>query len=121
MKTVPEPWMSWSAPAVTIACESLPPFILPTRPEKFSNVSDCLHARPLWSPPNAKTVSIPSGSESRPIHQDRFRVFSSPDFFVGSLADTHGFSTAFSLLSAAFAAGAITWIWLPETRGRKLT
>jgi MFS family permease len=41
--------------------------------------------------------------------------------FVGSLADTHGFSAAFSLLSAAFAVGAITWIWLPETRGRKLT
>jgi hypothetical protein len=42
-------------------------------------------------------------------------------FWVGSLADTHGFSTAFGLLSAAFAVGAMTWIWLPETRGRKLT
>ena len=42
-------------------------------------------------------------------------------FFVGSLADTHGFSTAFALLSVAFAVGAMTWIWLPETRGRRLT
>ena len=41
-------------------------------------------------------------------------------FFVGSLAETHGFPTAFALLSAAFGVGAITWIWLPETRGRKL-
>jgi len=41
-------------------------------------------------------------------------------FFVGSLADTHGFSVAFALLSAAFAAGALTWIGLPETRGQKL-
>jgi len=42
-------------------------------------------------------------------------------FFVGSLADTRGFSVAFALLSAAFAVGAMTWIWLPETRGRKLS
>ena len=41
-------------------------------------------------------------------------------FFVGSLADTHGFPAAFALLSAAFLAGAMTWIWLPETRGREL-
>jgi MFS family permease len=41
-------------------------------------------------------------------------------FFIGSLAETHGFPTAFSVLSAAFGVGAITWIWLPETRGRKL-
>ena len=41
-------------------------------------------------------------------------------FFVGSLADTHGFPPAFALLSAAFAAAAMTWIWLPETRGRRL-
>jgi sugar phosphate permease len=41
--------------------------------------------------------------------------------FVGSLADKHGFSTAFALLSVAFAVGAMTWIWLPETRGRSLT
>jgi MFS family permease len=40
--------------------------------------------------------------------------------FVGSLAETHGFSAAFAVLSAAFAVGALTWIWLPETRGRKL-
>jgi MFS family permease len=42
-------------------------------------------------------------------------------FFIGSLAETYGFSMAFTLLSAAFAAGAMMWIWLPETRGRKLT
>jgi MFS family permease len=41
-------------------------------------------------------------------------------FFVGSLAETHGFSTAFGLLSIAFAVGAAIWFWLPETRGRSL-
>ena len=41
-------------------------------------------------------------------------------FLIGSLAQTHGFASAFALLAAAFAAGALTWIWLPETRGRSL-
>jgi MFS family permease len=41
-------------------------------------------------------------------------------FMVGSLAETHGFGTAFALLAAALMLGALTWIWLPETRGRRL-
>ena len=41
-------------------------------------------------------------------------------FLIGSLAQTHGFASAFALLAAAFAVGALTWIWLPETRGRSL-
>jgi MFS family permease len=41
-------------------------------------------------------------------------------FMVGSLAETHGFATAFALLSGALALGSLTWIWLPETRGRSL-
>jgi MFS family permease len=41
-------------------------------------------------------------------------------FIVGSLAQTHGFGTAFLLTSVAFLLAAATWIWLPETRGRAL-
>lgn len=41
-------------------------------------------------------------------------------FAVGSLAQTHGFGTAFGLLAVALLLGAMTWIWLPETRGRSL-
>jgi len=41
-------------------------------------------------------------------------------FAVGSLAQSHGFQAALSLTSAAFALAAITWIWIPETRGRAL-
>jgi len=41
-------------------------------------------------------------------------------FAVGSLAETHGFGTAFALLAVALMLGAMTWIWLPETRGRSL-
>ncbi len=41
-------------------------------------------------------------------------------FAVGSLAETHGFATAFALLSGALVLGSLTWIWLPETRGRSL-
>jgi putative sialic acid transporter len=39
---------------------------------------------------------------------------------VGALAQTHGFSLALSLTSVAFLLAAVTWIWIPETRGRKL-
>jgi MFS family permease len=39
---------------------------------------------------------------------------------VGALAQTRGFSFALSLTSAAFLLAAATWIWIPETRGRKL-
>jgi MFS family permease len=42
-------------------------------------------------------------------------------FTVGTLAQTHGFGVALSLSSAAFALAAIAWIWIPETRGRRLT
>ena len=41
-------------------------------------------------------------------------------FTVGTLAQTHGFGTALSLSSGAFVLAAVTWIWIPETRGRKL-
>jgi MFS family permease len=42
-------------------------------------------------------------------------------FYVGKLAQTHGFGTALSICSAAFLLAALTWIWIPETRGRQLT
>jgi MFS family permease len=41
-------------------------------------------------------------------------------FAVGSLAQTHGFSLALSVSSAAFMLAALTWIWIPETKGREL-
>ena len=37
-------------------------------------------------------------------------------FVVGSLAETHGFGMAFALLAITLVLGAVTWIWLPETR-----
>jgi hypothetical protein len=39
---------------------------------------------------------------------------------IGSLAQKKGFGTAFLLASAAFLAAAVTWIWIPETRGKAL-
>ena len=41
-------------------------------------------------------------------------------FVVGSLAQNNGFQAALSLTSAAFLLAAVTWIWIPETRGRAL-
>ena len=41
-------------------------------------------------------------------------------FAVGSLAQNNGFQAALSLTSAAFLLAAVTWIWIPETRGRAL-
>jgi hypothetical protein len=41
-------------------------------------------------------------------------------FAVGSLAQTNGFQAALSLTSVAFLLAALTWIWIPETRGRAL-
>ncbi len=41
-------------------------------------------------------------------------------FAVGSLAGTHGFRGALLLTSAAFVLAAVMWIFIPETRGRKL-
>jgi MFS family permease len=42
-------------------------------------------------------------------------------FVVGSLADTHGFSAAFSVVALAFFAAACWWIVIPETKGRTIT
>lgn len=42
-------------------------------------------------------------------------------FAVGSLAQTRGFGAALLLTSVAFLLAAVTWIWIPETRGRPLT
>lgn len=42
-------------------------------------------------------------------------------FFVGSLAQTHGFAVAFAVLAGSLLLGASTWIWLPETKGRSLS
>jgi MFS family permease len=41
-------------------------------------------------------------------------------FAVGTLAQTRGFDTALLLTSVAFLFAAISWIWIPETRGRRL-
>jgi MFS family permease len=41
-------------------------------------------------------------------------------FAVGSLAAAQGFHVALLLTSAAFLLAALTWIWIPETRGRQL-
>ena len=39
---------------------------------------------------------------------------------VGALAQTRGFSVAFSTAAAAFVLAGVMWIWIPETRGREL-
>jgi MFS family permease len=39
---------------------------------------------------------------------------------VGSLAVTRGFSVALMMCSAAFVAAAVFWLWIPETKGRRL-
>lgn len=41
-------------------------------------------------------------------------------FTVGSLAQSHGFGPALSVASAAFFIAALAWIWIPETKGRRL-
>ena len=41
-------------------------------------------------------------------------------FTVGTLASTRGFDVALSTTSVAFLLAAVMWIWIPETRGRKL-
>ena len=40
---------------------------------------------------------------------------------VGSLAQTQGFGMALTISSAAFVLAAVTWIWIPETRGQELS
>jgi len=42
-------------------------------------------------------------------------------FAVGSLAQTRGFQAALSLTAVAFLLAAVTWLWIPETKGRALT
>jgi MFS family permease len=39
---------------------------------------------------------------------------------VGTLAQTEGFGVALSICSVAFVLAAVTWAWIPETRGRAL-
>ena len=47
-------------------------------------------------------------------------VSAAAPFAVGTLAQTHGFGTALSISSLAFLLAALTWKWIPETRGRAL-
>ena len=39
---------------------------------------------------------------------------------VGALAQTRGFTAAFSTAAIAFVLAAVMWIWIPETKGREL-
>lgn len=39
---------------------------------------------------------------------------------VGTLAQTHGFTAAFSTAALAFVLAGVAWIWIPETKGREL-
>lgn len=41
-------------------------------------------------------------------------------YTVGTLAQTQGFRVALLLTSASFLLAALTWIWIPETKGRQL-
>jgi len=41
-------------------------------------------------------------------------------FAVGSLAQTRGFETALSITALAFLLAAVSWRWIPETKGRAL-
>jgi MFS family permease len=41
-------------------------------------------------------------------------------YAVGSLAATRGFGLALSMCSIAFLLAAVTWLWIPETKGREL-
>jgi hypothetical protein len=36
---------------------------------------------------------------------------------IGSLAQTRGFGVAFATASAALVLGALTWVYIPETKG----
>ena len=47
-------------------------------------------------------------------------VSAAAPFIVGSLAQIRGFGFSFSLISLAFLAAALIWIWIPETLGREL-
>jgi MFS family permease len=39
---------------------------------------------------------------------------------VGALAQTRGFTAAFATAAVAFVLAGVTWIWIPETKGRDL-
>ena len=39
---------------------------------------------------------------------------------VGALAVSRGLGWAFLITSVAFAVAAVLWIWIPETKGKKL-
>ena len=39
---------------------------------------------------------------------------------IASLAQRNGFGVAFATTSTALVLGALTWFWIPETRGRAL-
>jgi len=41
-------------------------------------------------------------------------------FTVGTLAETHGFGPALMVSSVAFLLAAVMWVWIPETKGRRL-
>jgi len=41
-------------------------------------------------------------------------------FMVGSLAQKHGFGSAFNVGALSFLLAAFFWIWIPETKGRRL-
>lgn len=47
-------------------------------------------------------------------------VSAAAPFAVGTLAQTHGFGAALTISSLAFLLAALTWRWIPETRGRAL-
>jgi MFS family permease len=42
-------------------------------------------------------------------------------WMVGALAQTRGFTAAFSTAAIAFVLAAVMWTWIPETKGRELT
>lgn len=47
-------------------------------------------------------------------------VSAAAPFTVGSLAQRHGFGAAFAVAALSFLLAAFFWIWIPETKGRRL-
>jgi MFS family permease len=47
-------------------------------------------------------------------------VSAAAPFTVGSLAQKHGFGAAFAVGALSFLLAALFWIWIPETKGRRL-
>ena len=41
-------------------------------------------------------------------------------FTVGSLAETRGFGIGFAILGAALLLASLSWLFVPETKGREL-